>query len=62
MATKRIQSDWAKTALRLPRNVHEQVHSLARIENRTFNGQLVTLIQEGLAMHNSGNGEKKCPA
>lgn len=48
MATNQSQNDWQKTALRLPREVHQEVHEVAKAEDRSFNGQMVALIREGL--------------
>jgi hypothetical protein len=49
MATNQTQADWAKTALRLPRDLHQQVHEAARAEDRTFNSQIVALLKAALA-------------
>ena len=46
MAINQTQADWQKTALRLPRDLHKQVHEAAAAEGRTFNGQLVIFIRE----------------
>ncbi len=46
MAINQTQVDWQKTALRLPRDLHTQVHEAAAAEGRTFNGQLVMFIRE----------------
>lgn len=43
---KSSQADYARTALRLPRELHQAVHAAAKAEERTFNGQLVALIRE----------------
>lgn len=48
MAAIQQQADWARTALRLPRDLHREVHEAARAEDRSFNGQVVSLIREGL--------------
>lgn len=49
MASKQTQEDWIKTALRLPRDLHKQVHDAAAAEDRTFNSQLVTFVREGVS-------------
>lgn len=46
MATNQTQADWQKTALRLPRDLHQQVHQAARANDRTFNGQIVAFLKE----------------
>ena len=48
MNTNQTQANWQKTALRLPRDLHQQVHEVAKAEDRTFNGQIVALIREGI--------------
>lgn len=48
MSTNISQQGWAKTALRLPRELHQQVHTAAKAENRSFNSQIVTLLREGI--------------
>lgn len=42
------QAEWARTAVRLPRDVHKEVHEAAKAEDRSFNGQMVALLREGL--------------
>lgn len=49
MATNQTQAEWAKTALRLPRELHQQVHEAAKAEDRTFNGQIVALLKVAIA-------------
>lgn len=46
MATNQTQADWQKTGLRLPRDLHQQVHKAAREDDRTFNGQIVAFLRE----------------
>lgn len=48
MAINKSQVDHARTALRLPREMHKQVHEQAKKEDRTFNGQIVAMLREGL--------------
>lgn len=48
MATNQTQADWQKTGLRLPRDLHQQVHEAAKAEDRTFNAQIVVLVREGI--------------
>ncbi|QOF76080.1 Arc family DNA-binding protein [Variovorax sp. 38R] len=50
MATLNRQDDWARTAIRLPKDVHQQVHEVAQREDRSFNGLLVALIRDGLRL------------
>lgn len=42
------QADWKKTALRLPQDIHRQLHETARNTGRTFNSQILTFVREGL--------------
>lgn len=61
MAINQTQVDWQKTALRLPRDLHKQVHEAAAAEGRTFNGQLVIFIRECIksrAHHDCMEGAK----
>ncbi|SEQ20952.1 Arc family DNA-binding protein [Giesbergeria anulus] len=51
MATNNAQADWQKTALRLPRDLHQQVHEVAKAEDRTFNGQIVAFLRECIKAH-----------
>lgn len=48
MATNQTQADWQKTALRLPRELHRQVHEVAIANDRTFNGQIIAFLKEGV--------------
>ncbi|MFZ2306862.1 MAG: hypothetical protein WAW73_20455 [Rhodoferax sp.] len=47
MATK--QDDYVRTAIRMPPDLHKTVHTLARAQDRTFNGQLVAMLRESAA-------------
>jgi hypothetical protein len=38
----------APTTVRLPDQLHEQVAHLARVERRSFNGQVTVLVEGGL--------------
>jgi hypothetical protein len=38
----------APTTVRLPDPLHEQVAHLARVERRSFNGQVTVLVEGGL--------------
>lgn len=42
------QAEWAKTALRLPREMHSKVHEEAKRNDRTFNGQIVAMLRQAL--------------
>lgn len=46
MANNQTQADWQKTALRLPRDLHKQIHEAAKQNHRTFNGQIVALLND----------------
>lgn len=46
MPTKQTQTDWVKTAARMPRDLHRDVHAAARQQNRTFNGQIVDTLRK----------------
>lgn len=42
------QSQYVKTALRLPPELHRAVHEAAQQQDRTFNGQLIALLRGAL--------------
>ncbi len=46
MAINQTQADWQKTGLRLPRDLHRQVHEAAKEDDRTFNSQIVAFLRE----------------
>lgn len=48
MIASQNQTEWVKTALRIPRDLHIAVHAEARREARTFNSQLLTFIRESI--------------
>lgn len=48
MAANHTQKDWARSGIRIPRDLHQQVHDAALQEGRTFNSQLLTFIREGV--------------
>jgi len=48
MAINQTQDGWVKTALRLPRDVHAGVHQEAKRQDRTFNGQIVAMLRQGI--------------
>lgn len=37
-----------KTSLRLPPDLHADVHTEAKRQNRTFNGQIIATLRQGL--------------
>ena len=49
MATSIDQSDFIKTALRLPPSLHAAVHAAAKRSGRSFNAELLDLIDQGLS-------------
>lgn len=46
MARKVTQADFVKTALRLPPELHAKVHEFAQASGRTYNAQLITMLQD----------------
>lgn len=46
MKTNQTQADWQKTALRLPRDLHRDVHAEAKRQDRTFNSQIVAVLRQ----------------
>lgn len=48
MAANHTQKDWARSGIRIPRDLHQLVHEAALNEGRTFNSQLLTFIREGV--------------
>lgn len=57
MATKQTQADWVKTALRLPRDLHADVHSEAKRQDRTFNSQIVATLRQGTPVAQPQGGQ-----
>ncbi|WP_295541086.1 Arc family DNA-binding protein [uncultured Pseudacidovorax sp.] len=49
MATRLEQSDFVKTALRLPPDVHAQIHAAADASGRSFNAEILARLQDSLA-------------
>ncbi len=62
MAINQTQADWQKTALRLPRDLHQQVHEAARANDRTFNGQIVAFLKECVRSAAQGTEHDKAAA
>jgi plasmid stability protein len=48
MATNKPQDDYKKTALRLPQDLHEQLHEAAAASGRSYNAEIVNRLQESL--------------
>lgn len=53
------QADYARTALRLPRELHSQVHEAAKKDERTFNAQLIVLLRAGIEARREEQGAAK---
>lgn len=49
MSHSKAQEDWVRVAVRLPREVHEEVVATAVAEDRSVNGQISAFCKEGLA-------------
>lgn len=45
MATNAPQDDWHKTGLRLPRDLHHQLHEAAVASGRSYNSEIVARLQ-----------------
>lgn len=45
MATNAPQDDWHKTGLRLPRDLHLQLHEAAVASGRSYNSEIVARLQ-----------------
>lgn len=54
MATSTNQTDFVKTALRLPPKLHEQIHAAAAESGRTYNAELVNRLDASLNETGSG--------
>lgn len=50
------QDDYIRTALRVPPELHAQIHASAKANNRTFNAEIVARLQESFHVHGSGSG------
>lgn len=48
MAANHTQKDWMRMGVRIPQDLHEQVHQTARAEGRSYNAQLLTFVREGI--------------
>lgn len=46
MATNAPQDDWHKTGLRLPKELHQQLHEAAAASGRSYNAEIVARLQE----------------
>ena len=46
MRANKMQEGWIKTALRLPPELHRDVHEEAKRQDRTFNGQIVATLRQ----------------
>ena len=47
------QSDWVKTQLRLPRDLHKQIGKGANDSQRSFNAEVVVRLEESVARQGS---------
>ena len=61
MAINQTQADWKKTGLRLPQELHQQIHQAAREDDRTFNSQIVAFLRECISarQHKEAQHEKQ---
>lgn len=48
MATNAPQDDWHKTGLRLPKELHHQLHEAAATSGRSYNAEIVARLQSSL--------------
>lgn len=51
MVTRLNQSDFVKTALRLPPDVHAKIHEAASATGRSYNAEIVARLQSTFASH-----------
>lgn len=56
------QDDYIRTALRVPPELHAQIHASAKANNRTFNAEIVARLQESFHVHGSGSVSMKMTA
>jgi len=47
------QDDFIRTALRVPPDLHKQIHDAARASNRTFNAEIVARLQASFSDQSS---------
>lgn len=45
------QDDYIRTALRVPPELHAQLHEAAKANNRTFNSEIVARLERSFAWH-----------
>ncbi len=55
MAVISSQDGWARTQIRIPPDLHQKAHELAKEEGRSFNSQLVVFIREGIKLRAAGS-------
>lgn len=55
----RSQDDYVRTALRVPPELHAQIHKSARAAGRTFNAELIHILQSHLEDQIGGDAELK---
>lgn len=48
------QDDYIRTALRVPPELHAQIHASAKANNRTFNAEIVARLQESFHVKGAG--------
>lgn len=49
MVTKKSQDDYKKTALRLPKELHESLHAAASSSGRSYNAEIVARLEESFS-------------
>lgn len=54
MATNAPQDDWHKTGLRLPKELHHQLHEAAAASGRSYNAEIVARLEQSFTT-NDGN-------
>ena len=55
MTSQRQHDGYARTALRLPHDLHKAVHAAAQAEDRSFNGQIVAVLRAALLPNQTPN-------
>lgn len=48
MAATKSQDEYARTALRLPKDLHQAVHEAAKAQDRSFNGQIIAVLRAAM--------------
>lgn len=52
MATNKPQDNYIRTALRLPKDLHSQIHEAAQADKRSFNSEIIARLTDSFKLGN----------